>query len=69
MPFHLIRCRMYGMMAGCYVERVGEKCGDKAAMLADREMSQVPPEIERACEFAGGVNIYDFNFEDDKKRK
>lgn len=54
---------MFGMMASCYVERVGAKCGDKAAKIVDDGLAMPPPEIQIACRDAG-ADPYSFQFEE-----
>ena len=56
-------------MARCFVERIGEKCGDTAAAKADEELSDIPDEIKEACQEAAGVETYVFNLLEDKRRK
>lgn len=63
---------MYGMMTGCFVERVREKCGEKAATLADKELSDLPEEIEEACRAVGEIDtdiIEGIHLLDNDKRK
>ena len=66
---NVLQCTMYAMMSGCFVDRIGEKCGQKAAGIAEEEMNDLPEEIKEACEAAGEIETQSFQLLENKKRK